>query len=130
QGHAARSLRGGPWRGGGGHVEPRRLLPGLHDPGQALRGVQGSARRQSARLQGAAEDSARGRQAMTPELGYAATVAALVLALYGAGAAAWSGAKGGVALRISAERAAVGVWLLITACMLLLVYAFLTFDFS
>ncbi|HKW93727.1 MAG TPA: heme lyase CcmF/NrfE family subunit [Methylomirabilota bacterium] len=67
---------------------------------------------------------------MSPELGYAATVAALVLALYGAGAAAWSGAKGGVTLRLSAERAAIGVWLLITGCMLLLVYSFLTFDFS
>jgi len=33
-------------------------------------------------------------------------------------------------LRLSSERAAIGVWLLITACMLLLVYAFLTFDFS
>ena len=67
---------------------------------------------------------------MTPELGYAATVAALVLAGYGAGAAAWSAAKGRVDLRLSSERAAIGVWLLITACMLLLVYAFLTFDFS
>ena len=67
---------------------------------------------------------------MSPELGYAATVAALVLALYGASAAAWSGARGGVALRLSAERAAIGVWLLITGCMLLLVYSFLTFDFS
>jgi len=67
---------------------------------------------------------------MTPELGYAATVAALVLAVYGSGAAAWSAVKGRSDLRASSERAAVGVWLLITACMLLLVYAFLTFDFS
>ncbi len=67
---------------------------------------------------------------MTPELGYAATVAALVLAVYGAGAAAWSAVKGRADLRASSERAAIGVWLLITACMLLLVYAFLTFDFS
>jgi cytochrome c-type biogenesis protein CcmF len=67
---------------------------------------------------------------MTPELGYAATVAALVLAVYGSGAAAWSAVKGRADLRASSERAAVGVWLLITACMLLLVYAFLTFDFS
>ena len=56
---------------------------------------------------------------MTPELGYAATVAALVLAGYGAGAAAWSAAKGRGDLRLSSERAAIGVWLLITACMLL-----------
>ena len=67
---------------------------------------------------------------MTPELGYAATVAALVLAVYGSGAAAWSAVKGRAELRASSERAAIGVWLLITACMLLLVYAFLTFDFS
>ena len=67
---------------------------------------------------------------MTPELGYAATVAALVLAVYGSGAAAWSAVKSRADLRASSERAAIGVWLLITACMLLLVYAFLTFDFS
>ncbi|HSL50517.1 MAG TPA: cytochrome c biogenesis protein CcsA, partial [Candidatus Deferrimicrobiaceae bacterium] len=67
---------------------------------------------------------------MTPELGYALTVAALVLAVYGSGAAAWSAVKGRADLRASSERAAIGVWLLLTACMLLLVYAFLTFDFS
>jgi cytochrome c-type biogenesis protein CcmF len=67
---------------------------------------------------------------MTPELGYAATVAALVLAVYGAGAAALSARVGRTNLRASAERAAIGVLVLITACMLLLVYAFLTFDFS
>jgi len=67
---------------------------------------------------------------MTPELGYAATVAALVLAVYGSGAAAWSAVKGRTDLRRSAERAAVGVSLLVTGCILLLVYAFLTFDFS
>jgi cytochrome c-type biogenesis protein CcmF len=67
---------------------------------------------------------------VTPELGYAASVAALLLALYGAAAAAWSARAGRADLRASAERAAVSVWALITACMLLLVYAFLTFDFS
>jgi cytochrome c-type biogenesis protein CcmF len=67
---------------------------------------------------------------VTPELGYAATVGALVLTFYGAGAAAWSARAGRVDLRASAERAAIGVWLLITGCMLLLIYAFLTFDFS
>ena len=67
---------------------------------------------------------------MTPELGYAATVAALVLAVYGSGAAAWSAVKGRADMRRSAERAAVGVSLLVTGCILLLVYAFLTFDFS
>lgn len=67
---------------------------------------------------------------MTPELGYAATVAALVLAVYGSGAAAWSAVKGRADLRRSAERATVGVSLLVVGSMLLLVYAFLTFDFS
>jgi cytochrome c-type biogenesis protein CcmF len=67
---------------------------------------------------------------MTPELGYAAAVAALVLAVYGSAASAWSAVKGRADLRLSAERAAVGVWLLVLTCMALLVYAFLTFDFS
>ena len=67
---------------------------------------------------------------MTPELGYAATVAALVLAVYGSGAAALSAVKGRPDLRRSSERAAVGVWLLVMTCMALLIYAFLTFDFS
>ncbi|HEU5321773.1 MAG TPA: heme lyase CcmF/NrfE family subunit, partial [Methylomirabilota bacterium] len=38
--------------------------------------------------------------------------------------------KGRPDLQRSSERAAIGVWLLVTACMLLLVYAFLSFDFS
>ncbi len=67
---------------------------------------------------------------MTPELGYAATVAALILAVYGSGAAALSAVKGRADLRRSSERAAVGVWLLVMTCMALLIYAFLTFDFS
>jgi len=67
---------------------------------------------------------------MTPEIGYAATVAALVLALYGSVAAAIGAGRGRAALIESSQRAAVGVWLLVTGCMLLLVYAFLTFDFS
>ena len=40
---------------------------------------------------------------MTPELGYALTVAALVLALVGAGAAAMSGLKGRPSARPSAS---------------------------
>jgi cytochrome c-type biogenesis protein CcmF len=65
-----------------------------------------------------------------PEIGYALTVVALSLALWG-GAAAVTAARGGrAALLASAERAAVGVWALITGCMLVLVHAFLTFDFS
>jgi len=65
-----------------------------------------------------------------PEIGYGATVTALVLALYGSFAAAvgaWTGRPG---LGRSSERAAIGVWVLITCGMLLMVYAFLTFDFS
>jgi cytochrome c-type biogenesis protein CcmF len=61
-----------------------------------------------------------------PEIGYALTVVALALALWG-GTAARAGRP---ALLASAERAAVGVWALITGCMLVLVHAFLTFDFS
>src|SRR6266511_3966196 len=67
---------------------------------------------------------------MIPELGYAATVAALALALFGCVAAAVGASTERHAMLVSSERAAIGVWLLVTACMLLLVYAFLTFDFS
>jgi cytochrome c-type biogenesis protein CcmF len=65
-----------------------------------------------------------------PEIGYALTAIGLGLALWGAGAAALGARSGRLALVISAERAAVGVWALITAALLLLAYAFLTFDFS
>ena len=65
-----------------------------------------------------------------PEIGYALTVVGLFLALWG-GAAAVTGARSGrLAFVASAERAAVAVWALVTACMLLLIHAFLTFDFS
>jgi cytochrome c-type biogenesis protein CcmF len=67
---------------------------------------------------------------MIPELGYGATVAAFVLALWGAVAAAMSARTGSAALLRSGERAAVGAWVLITACIALMLYAFLTFDFS
>jgi cytochrome c-type biogenesis protein CcmF len=67
---------------------------------------------------------------MIPEIGYAATVAGLVLALYGCVAAAVGAGTGRPALVQSSQRAAIGVWVLVTCCMLLLVYAFLTFDFS
>ncbi|HXJ83948.1 MAG TPA: heme lyase CcmF/NrfE family subunit [Candidatus Methylomirabilis sp.] len=67
---------------------------------------------------------------MIPEIGYAATVAALLLALYGALAAAAGAGTGRPALVQSSERAAIGVVVLVTCCLLLLVYAFLTFDFS
>ncbi len=66
-----------------------------------------------------------------PEIGFALTASALALAAYGSAAAAVSAAgHGRPALRLSSERAAVGVFVLITCAMLLLVYAFLTFDFS
>ena len=65
-----------------------------------------------------------------PELGYALTVAALALAVYGCGVSAVGAASGRLALRRSSERAAIGVFVLTTCCILLLVYAFLTFDFS
>ena len=65
-----------------------------------------------------------------PELGYAATVAALALALYGSVAAAVGAGTRRPFLVASSQRAAIGVWVLVSACMLLLVYAFLTFDFS
>jgi cytochrome c-type biogenesis protein CcmF len=67
---------------------------------------------------------------MIPEIGYAATVAGLVLALYGSLAAAVGARTGRPALVQSSQRAAIGVWVLVTCCMALLVYAFLTFDFS
>ncbi|HEV8225569.1 MAG TPA: heme lyase CcmF/NrfE family subunit [Methylomirabilota bacterium] len=67
---------------------------------------------------------------MIPELGYGATVAALALALWGAVATAGAARTGRADLLRSGERAAVGIWVLITACIALMLYAFLTFDFS
>ncbi|MCI0548256.1 MAG: heme lyase CcmF/NrfE family subunit [Candidatus Rokubacteria bacterium] len=67
---------------------------------------------------------------MIPEIGRAVTAIALGLAGYAAVAAALGARADRPALVRSAERAAVGVWLLVTAAMVLLVYAFLTFDFS
>ncbi|MBI3636597.1 MAG: heme lyase CcmF/NrfE family subunit [Candidatus Rokubacteria bacterium] len=67
---------------------------------------------------------------MIPELGYGATVVALALALWGATAAAVGAGTGRPALVASAQRAAVGVFVLVTGCFALLTYAFLRFDFS
>jgi cytochrome c-type biogenesis protein CcmF len=67
---------------------------------------------------------------LIPELGYGATVAALLLAVWGGSASVAGALAGRPALARSSERAAIGVWVLITCCMLLMVYAFLTFDFS
>ena len=67
---------------------------------------------------------------MIPELGYGALVVGVLLALYGAAAAAAGARTGRTALVESAQHAALGVFGLVTAALLLLVYAFLTFDFS
>ena len=67
---------------------------------------------------------------MIAELGYAATVVGFVLALYGAMASVIGVRTGRADWLRTSERAAVGIWILITACMALMLYAFLTFDFS
>jgi len=64
------------------------------------------------------------------ELGYAATVVGFVLALYGAIAGVIGVRTGRADWLRTGERAAVGIWILITACIALMLYAFLTFDFS
>jgi cytochrome c-type biogenesis protein CcmF len=65
-----------------------------------------------------------------PELGSAAAIVALALALWGAVAAAAGARTGRPALVLSAQHAALGVFVLVTACFALLTYAFLAFDFS
>ncbi|MGH7276902.1 MAG: heme lyase CcmF/NrfE family subunit [Candidatus Rokuibacteriota bacterium] len=67
---------------------------------------------------------------MIPEVGGGAAIAALALAVWGAVAAAVGARSGRVALVESAQHAALGVFVLVTACFALLTYAFLTFDFS
>ena len=67
---------------------------------------------------------------MIPELGHGAVIVGGLLAFYGAIAAAIAGRTGRTALLESAQHAALGVFGLVTFSMLLLVYAFLTFDFS
>ena len=67
---------------------------------------------------------------MIPEIGQGALFVALGLALYGGVTAAVGGRRGRPALVESAQHAALGVFVLVTACLLLLIYAFLTFDFS
>jgi len=58
------------------------------------------------------------------------TLVALALAVYGGAAAAVGARTGRPALVESAQHAALGVFVLITACFALLTYAFLAFDFS
>jgi cytochrome c-type biogenesis protein CcmF len=67
---------------------------------------------------------------MIPELGQGGLLIAFGLALYGAGAAAVGGRTGRTGLVESAQHAALGVFVLVTAALVLLIYAFLTFDFS
>ncbi|HZF05628.1 MAG TPA: heme lyase CcmF/NrfE family subunit [Patescibacteria group bacterium] len=67
---------------------------------------------------------------MIPELGAGALAVALALAVYGAAAAAVGGRTGRTSLVESAQHAALAVFVLVTACLLLLAYAFLSFDFS
>src|SRR5712691_10932299 len=67
---------------------------------------------------------------MIPELGQAALLVALGLALYGSVAAAIAGASGRTTLLQSAQHAAMSVFALIVGSLLLLTYAFLRFDFS
>jgi cytochrome c-type biogenesis protein CcmF len=65
-----------------------------------------------------------------PEIGGGAALVALLLAAYGSGAAAVGAGTGRPALVLSAQHAALGAFVLVTGALLLLVYAFLTFDFS
>jgi cytochrome c-type biogenesis protein CcmF len=65
-----------------------------------------------------------------PEVGTGTLLVALGLAVYGAVAAAVGGRRGQMALVESAQHAALAVFVLLTAAMLVLVCAFLTFDFS
>jgi len=67
---------------------------------------------------------------MIPEIGTGVLLVALTLAVYGALVAAVGGRRGRPALVQSAQHAALGVFVLLTAAFLLLIYAFLTFDFS
>ena len=67
---------------------------------------------------------------MIPELGAGALMVALGLAVYGSAAAGIGGRTGRAALVESAQHAALAVFALVTACLLLLAWAFLSFDFS
>jgi cytochrome c-type biogenesis protein CcmF len=67
---------------------------------------------------------------MIPELGGGALAVSAVLAAYGSVAAGAGARTGRPALIESAQYAALAVFALITAALLLLAYAFLTFDFS
>jgi cytochrome c-type biogenesis protein CcmF len=65
-----------------------------------------------------------------PEVGQGALLVALALSLVGAVTAVAGAHQGRPALVESAQHAALGVFVLLTACFALMVYAFLAFDFS
>jgi cytochrome c-type biogenesis protein CcmF len=67
---------------------------------------------------------------MIPEVGAGVLIVGLVLAVYGSFAAGLGAGTGRSGLLESAQHAALAVFVLVTAGLLLLVYAFLTFDFS
>jgi cytochrome c-type biogenesis protein CcmF len=67
---------------------------------------------------------------MTPEIGHGLIIVAMLLSIWGAGAAVVGGRTGRTALLESSQHAALGVFGLVTGALLLLTYAFLTFDFS
>src|SRR3972149_2827475 len=67
---------------------------------------------------------------MIPEIGYAATAVAVGVAWHGLGASAAGAHWRRPALVASAQNAAIGVFVLVTLCMLLLEYAFIFYDFS
>ncbi len=67
---------------------------------------------------------------MIPEIGTGVLLVALTLAVYGAVVAGLGARRGRLALVESAQHAALGVFVLLTAGLLLLIYAFLSFDFS
>jgi cytochrome c-type biogenesis protein CcmF len=67
---------------------------------------------------------------VTAEIGAGVVVVALLLALYGSGAAAAGALTGRTNLVVSAQHAALGVFVLVTGALVLLIHAFLSFDFS
>jgi cytochrome c-type biogenesis protein CcmF len=67
---------------------------------------------------------------MMVEIGAGTIVVALLLALYGSGVAAAGALTGRTNLVVSAQHAALGVFLLVTGALALLIHAFLRFDFS
>src|SRR5262249_56496358 len=93
QGHAARSVRRGTRRRPRGKLDGGRLLQGEPHHGEALRGVQGTARQERGGLPQAAQDAPWGRT-VTADLGYGMTIVALGLALYGGDAAGGGGPAG------------------------------------